>query len=1025
MNLEDKSFNPFPGLRAFEEDEDILFFGREKQIDELLRKLRLARFLAIIGSSGSGKSSLVKSGLLPSLHSGMMSGGVGSQWRMAIFRPGNDPISEMNKALSMNGILRVGLTEEDLEVNKSINEALLRRSNLGLVEAYKLSGLDKKINLLVLVDQFEEIFRFSKYEKAKGESRRDSIAFINLLLHAAEQNEFPIYIVITMRSDFLGDCTEFRGLPEALNEGQYLIPRMTRDERRDAITGPIGVGGAKIAPALLNRLLNDVGDNPDQLPLLQHALMRTWDAWKARNEPSSPIGIEDYERIGTISEALSQHADEAYDELATDREKLICQIIFRELTDRGGLQSGIRRPQMVSELCDASGASFDEVTRVVEVFRKAGRGFLMPPPSVPLTERSIIDISHESIMRVWIRLISWLKNEEEDAKIYLDLCEAARKRQAPGHSDIILTGPELQIALKWIDNNPAIEAWSKRYNDEYDSLRLFLEYCRNVRDKEIKHKENQARLKQRNARRINIAFMLFGILSSVLAFWAVDNYYMAQNKTIAAITARKDAEKQRERANIAADEAKKSLIKAIRAESYAEAEKETADMEKAKAVEALKNARYQKTKADEQAGIAKRETENAKQSLQKAIEATNEAKKQTKKAEDNEHTAKLEENRANGLTKLAQSKNLANEAIMMNEIDYNKCLKLSLNAYEDHENSGGDFQDNAIYNALYVCWRNSKQISDSNHFKQHKAPVRSLAGLNNRQIVFSGDETGKIIMLRNDNGILRKIPVSKKYPELFAGAEIRDLIVSPGGSYLLAVSLSDAVVFNLRKLDSNQKFQVHFSGYGRHGAFLNDTSFVIQSSGKLVRFHINGKPVKIDSILLPECSLFVAGKNRRLFTCIRNKIYEYSAWGKIPGNPEDSFDVKDKITSLGMDESGRYLAAGTIAGKIWVKDLGNKSLHPIEKTGYHQSAINDIKLCTLSDTVLQLATASSDRTIKLAEIKPNWEIYIGNVIDITDNGNWVRTLCYSNNGKYLYSGGEDQQVVVRPTTMQYIYSILK
>src|SRR5580658_599507 len=135
--------NPFPGLRAFEEDEDILFFGREKQIDELLRKLRTSRFLAIIGSSGSGKSSLVKSGMLPSLHSGLMSG-VGSQWRIALFRPGNDPIGNLTRGISKDGILRDSQTQEELEINTSINEAILRRSNLGLIEAYKQSGLDKK-----------------------------------------------------------------------------------------------------------------------------------------------------------------------------------------------------------------------------------------------------------------------------------------------------------------------------------------------------------------------------------------------------------------------------------------------------------------------------------------------------------------------------------------------------------------------------------------------------------------------------------------------------------------------------------------------------------------------------------------------------------------------------------------------------------------------------------------------------------------------------------------------------------------
>ena len=112
MNNEHLLDNPFPGLRAFEEEEDILFFGREKQIDELLRKLRTSRFLAIIGSSGSGKSSLVKSGLLPSLHSGLMSG-VGSSWRIALFRPGNDPIGQLNEALCRNGVLRDNQSSDD------------------------------------------------------------------------------------------------------------------------------------------------------------------------------------------------------------------------------------------------------------------------------------------------------------------------------------------------------------------------------------------------------------------------------------------------------------------------------------------------------------------------------------------------------------------------------------------------------------------------------------------------------------------------------------------------------------------------------------------------------------------------------------------------------------------------------------------------------------------------------------------------------------------------------------------------
>src|SRR4029077_9306376 len=121
-----------------------------------------------------------------------------------------------------------------------------------------------------------------------------------------------------MRSDFLGDCAQFRDLPEALNAGQYLVPRMTRDERGAAITGPVAVSHGEISPRLVQRLLNDVGDDPDQLPILQHALMRTWDHWDRHAADGRAIDLEDYEAIGGMAEALSQHADEAFDELADD-----------------------------------------------------------------------------------------------------------------------------------------------------------------------------------------------------------------------------------------------------------------------------------------------------------------------------------------------------------------------------------------------------------------------------------------------------------------------------------------------------------------------------------------------------------------------------------------------------------------------------------------------------------------------------------------------------------------------------------
>ena len=502
MFIESQINNPFPGLRAFEEDEDILFFGREKQTDELLTKLRTSRLIAVIGSSGSGKSSLVKSGLIPSLQSGFMSGR-GSSWQICSFRPGSDPIGNMAKSL-VTPIFSEHKTEdiENTDTLVAMTESILRRNTSGLVDAFKQSINSSSDNLLILVDQFEEIFRFRKFENESKQVKKDSVTFINLLLAATKQTDLPIYVVFTMRADFLTDCTDFRGLPEAINEGSYLVPRMTREERREAIVGPISVANSKINQHLLNQLLNDVGDNPDQLPILQHALMRTFEYWKQKNTQNSEIEIADYEAIGTMKFAISQHAEEAYDELKTDKERRICELIFKTLTDSTSDARGIRRPSKMSELCEITNASFEEVAHVIEIFRKEGRGFLMPPYNTPLTQNSIIDISHESIMRVWERLINWLDEENQSSQTYIRLSEASNLYELGNGG--LLRDPELQIAWRWKENHNPNAKWASRYDNNFEKAMLYLKYSKEQQDQEILRKEELQKRRLKQARRILI-----------------------------------------------------------------------------------------------------------------------------------------------------------------------------------------------------------------------------------------------------------------------------------------------------------------------------------------------------------------------------------------------------------------------------------------------------------------------------------------------------------------------------------------
>jgi tetratricopeptide (TPR) repeat protein len=518
-------FNPFPGLRPFEPDEDHLFFGREKEIDELLRRLRSTRFLQVIGASGSGKSSLVRSGLIPALHSGFMAR-AGTDWRVLMFRPGADPIG--NLATSLNAPDVFGTQGELASTNKILLEATLRRSALGLVDAVRQARIPQNDNILVVVDQFEELFRFRRNQQVEN-SRDEAVAFFKLLLEAAQQIDIPIYITLTMRADFIGDCLEFPGLPQSVNNGLYLVPRMTRDELRSAISGPVAVAGGDITQRLVLRLLNELGDDQDQLPVLQHALMRTWDHWKSRRRNGESIDIQDFEAVGGLGNAMSLHAEEAYEETGSDRNRVIAEKMFKALTDTFSDYRGVRRPTSVEELAAICEVPEAEAIQVIDIFRRSGRSFLTPPPAVALQSQSIIDLSHESLMRCWTRLITWAEEEAESARSYIHISQAAS--WCEDCTGGLWIDPQLETGLQWRRESRPTAAWAQRYDSNFTEAMDFLD--RSEREREEGRKKERRRKQARQAA-IYVLVSLLALVGGLLflirrqARRAEDNLRMAK-----------------------------------------------------------------------------------------------------------------------------------------------------------------------------------------------------------------------------------------------------------------------------------------------------------------------------------------------------------------------------------------------------------------------------------------------------------------------------------------------------------------
>jgi tetratricopeptide (TPR) repeat protein len=511
MLFDTRITTPYPGLRTFAEYETPIFFGRDDQSDQLIEKLRGDQhFLAVLGLSGSGKSSLVRTGLLAGLQRGFLDE-AGIRWRVAEMRPGDQPFANLARAL-----LQEALQKEYAQHFQQGNplpflQADLCRNDSSLHELLQTSGFPENVNLLVIVDQFEELFRY--YQNGNPDQ---ATAFVKLLLTsmspwaARPQQRHRIYIVLTMRSEQIGQSALFEGLPEAINQGLFLVPRLTGDQLRAALVGPARVFGGQVADELVTQLLTDVGTHVDQLPLLQHALMRMWNL-AIQEHPATPptLTLAHYHAVGGFQEALTRHGNEIYDHLPPVSQA-VAEKLFRSLTNGLSDQYDTRRPVPIQEVATLARVNWQKVASVVEKFRRDGCHFLTPFPSQlqKLQADTVIDLTHESLIRKWQRLKEWAQQETDDARLYHQLEEAAylwdKQHQRP---DDLWRGSLLASVLEWQARANPTDTWAHRYGKQFDLAMQFLVTSKATQQEDLQRLERQNELALRVVRTLTHDFV--------------------------------------------------------------------------------------------------------------------------------------------------------------------------------------------------------------------------------------------------------------------------------------------------------------------------------------------------------------------------------------------------------------------------------------------------------------------------------------------------------------------------------------
>lgn len=526
--FEDQTICPYPGLRPFTEEESLYFKGREDQIIKLTGLLEEKKFLMATGASGDGKSSLIYAGLIPQARAGFFKAEY-SNWYVAGFRPERAPMKNLAGSLA-----------QQLKMDPATIEVELSRGFSSLVELYKSSSLyiDKKSkswqeageddrnqaerqagNLLIIIDQFEEFFT-NPENFPQGVPSQDSRLLLNIILETCKislRDNLPIYVVCTMRSDYIGQCAAFRGLPEFIGFSQFFVPRLKKKELQQVIEEPAVLSGNRISKRLTDRLIFDLEEGLDQLPILQHALKQIWiTADRGREEMDlihyamvggmhgDKLPKEDFIRFSAweeklpyyekgylhspgLTNVLDIHANKLYEEAApyynqkstvplTDKEaKLIIGLSFSCLT-RIDESRAVRNRMTLEEITNIINIpkfSMEVVAGVLNIFRESENTLIRPfldsandAEMEPMLPESVLDITHEALIRNWQLLKRWSGQEFEYHTVFLDFKLQVNRWMESGKSnDYLLPIGPLTYFEKWYKDCRPNKYWINRYNE--------------------------------------------------------------------------------------------------------------------------------------------------------------------------------------------------------------------------------------------------------------------------------------------------------------------------------------------------------------------------------------------------------------------------------------------------------------------------------------------------------------------------------------------------------------------------------
>lgn len=1066
---------PYPGLRPFNEEESIFFKGREEHIDKIISQLTEKKFLMVTGASGDGKSSLIYAGLIPRSRAGFFKARF-NNWIIADFRPERAPLS--NLAIALNNHLNfpdVNVLEEDLSYGFASLVKVYKESKHFLDQdstAYLNADTDTKqnlinnsSNLLILIDQFEELFTNAENFN-KGKPSLQAISLINLIIETtkiAEKENLPIYIVCTMRSDYIGDCAAFKGLPEHIVYSQFFVPRLKRQEIHRAILEPAKLSGNKINNRLIERLINELGDGLDQLPILQHALNRIWKSHI--DDGAAEMDIIHYAKVGgldgnllpeeqqnlfqewyknqpifkqknlegsSLTNVLNTHARELFEtsvdycrthinqdasafpttNISREYAQEILRKIFTCLTKINDGRA-VRNRSSVLEIKQIIGTDISTslIEGLVNLYREPGNTLLKPfigkdKKDFYLNDIDILDITHESLIRNWAELTEWTKLDQENVLVLNDFKKQVERWEQKNRSkDYLLTIGSLSYFKSWnetVNPNPYLIA-------KYDSTNLSPKQKVKEAKKLLSSATDYLQISESTIKRKRKALITLtaAIVLILIGFtsWA----FMERNKAV----------NQQEIANQKTKEAKTSEKLALHSEKNALKAKNDAVFLKVKAeisekfaLKAKKQAELSKQEALSAKGIAETEKQKAQQQTDVAKREKDNAEQEKAKAEQEKTKAEKAELKSRKLKLLSIAQNLALKSSLYKN-NKNLAGQLAVQAFMFNKNNGGSAEDPVIYEGL----RNAYSVLDSGKHSLITGPgmeIRALAESQNTIVAVGLD--GKIYKIDPKQGTIQLLS------EIKYSSPINSLFFSTSGNYLATGHDNFTVcLWNIKNmLENKDNKTIPFKEMIGHKDAVRTMAFSADDN----HLATSGKDSTIISWNLQEQKT-VQENTLKATAAIKSLIYLNNGdelvsaqedggivvWNFKKGAGEILFKSKKfKPLCMALNKSKNNLLVGFSDGTLTSIDLNYTSIEKVKHWDFkaHSGAVEYVKF---NNDYSLVASASSDKTIKFYTFNSYFENYnsIGSSTEMKNYNSKVKSIIFTSDNRII-TGCADKSI---------------